>query len=45
MGKALAAGKRDQVFLMTKVCTHGRGADVAMQQLRSRSRAGSTRWA
>jgi uncharacterized protein len=34
MGKALAAGgKRDQVFLMTKVCTHGRGADVAMQQL------------
>ena len=33
MGKALAGGKRDQVFLMTKVCTHGRGADVAMQQL------------
>jgi aryl-alcohol dehydrogenase-like predicted oxidoreductase len=34
MGKGLAAGKhRDQVFLMTKVCTHGRGADVAMQQL------------
>jgi aryl-alcohol dehydrogenase-like predicted oxidoreductase len=34
MGKALAAGnRRDQVFLMTKVCTHGRGADVAMQQL------------
>jgi uncharacterized protein len=36
MGKALAARKRDQVFLMTKVCTHGRGADVAMQQLRCR---------
>jgi aryl-alcohol dehydrogenase-like predicted oxidoreductase len=34
MGKGLAAGnRRDQVFLMTKVCTHGRGADVAMQQL------------
>ncbi|HEX3467976.1 MAG TPA: aldo/keto reductase [Candidatus Elarobacter sp.] len=34
MGKALADGKlRDHVFLMTKVCTHGRGADVAMQQL------------
>ncbi|MEA2718832.1 MAG: hypothetical protein QOJ39_696 [Candidatus Eremiobacteraeota bacterium] len=34
MGKALAAGnRRDGVFLMTKVCTHGRGADVAMRQL------------
>ncbi|MEQ8997921.1 MAG: 1,4-dihydroxy-2-naphthoyl-CoA synthase [Coleofasciculus sp. B1-GNL1-01] len=32
MGKALA-GRRDQVFLMTKVCTHGRDASVAMQQL------------
>jgi aryl-alcohol dehydrogenase-like predicted oxidoreductase len=32
LGKALA-GKRDQVFLMTKVCTHGRKADVAMKQL------------
>ncbi len=32
LGRALA-GKRDQVFLMTKVCTHGRGADVAMAQL------------
>jgi uncharacterized protein len=32
LGRALA-GKRDQVFLMTKVCTHGRKADVAMQQL------------
>jgi aryl-alcohol dehydrogenase-like predicted oxidoreductase len=28
-----ARGKRDQVFLMTKVCTHGRGKDVAMKQL------------
>jgi aryl-alcohol dehydrogenase-like predicted oxidoreductase len=34
MGKALADGnRRDRVFLMTKVCTHGRGYDVAMQQL------------
>jgi aryl-alcohol dehydrogenase-like predicted oxidoreductase len=32
MGRALQ-GRRDQVFLMTKVCTHGRGKDVAMQQL------------
>ncbi|MEO8336006.1 MAG: aldo/keto reductase [bacterium] len=33
MGKALAGGRRDQVFLMTKVCTHGRDAKVAMRQL------------
>jgi aryl-alcohol dehydrogenase-like predicted oxidoreductase len=26
-------GRRDKVFLMTKVCTHGRGKDVAMKQL------------
>ncbi|MEW6493453.1 MAG: aldo/keto reductase [Cyanobacteriota bacterium] len=32
MGKALQ-GRRDKVFLMTKVCTHGRDAQVAMQQL------------
>jgi aryl-alcohol dehydrogenase-like predicted oxidoreductase len=32
VGKALK-GRRDQVVLMTKVCTHGRGADVAMKQL------------
>ncbi len=32
MGQALK-GRRDQVFLMTKVCTHGRDARVAMQQL------------
>jgi aryl-alcohol dehydrogenase-like predicted oxidoreductase len=25
--------KRDQAFLMTKVCTHGRGKDIAMMQL------------
>jgi aryl-alcohol dehydrogenase-like predicted oxidoreductase len=32
LGKALK-GKRDQVVLMTKVCTHGRGKDVAMRML------------
>jgi uncharacterized protein len=32
LGRALA-GKRDKAFLMTKVCTHGRKADVAMTQL------------
>jgi len=32
MGKALA-GRREQVFLMTKACTHGRDARVAMRQL------------
>jgi aryl-alcohol dehydrogenase-like predicted oxidoreductase len=26
-------GKRQDAFIMTKVCTHGRGKDVAMQQL------------
>ena len=32
LGTALR-GKRNQAFLMTKVCTHGRGKDVAMQML------------
>lgn len=32
LGKALA-GRRDSVFLMTKVCTHGRDRRVAMRQL------------
>ena len=32
MGRALK-GRRDRVFLMTKVCTHGRDAKVAMRQL------------
>ena len=32
MGKALV-GRRDKVFLMTKVCTHGRDARTAMRQL------------
>jgi uncharacterized protein len=32
MGRAIA-DRRDKVFLMTKVCTHGRDKKVAMQQL------------
>jgi uncharacterized protein len=32
MGDALQ-GKRDRVFLMTKVCTHGRDGSLAMQML------------
>ena len=32
MGKALV-GRREQVFLMSKVCTHGRDRNVAMRQL------------
>lgn len=32
LGAALE-GKRDRAFLMTKVCTHGRGRQVAMEQL------------
>jgi predicted aldo/keto reductase-like oxidoreductase len=32
MGRAIH-DRRDDVFLMTKVCTHGRSATVAMQQL------------
>jgi aryl-alcohol dehydrogenase-like predicted oxidoreductase len=32
LGTALK-GKRDRAFVMTKVCTHGHGKDVAMQQL------------
>jgi aryl-alcohol dehydrogenase-like predicted oxidoreductase len=32
LGKALQ-GKRDKIVLMTKVCTHGRGKDVAMRML------------
>jgi aryl-alcohol dehydrogenase-like predicted oxidoreductase len=33
MGYALRGGYRDKVFLMTKVCTHGRDAALAMQML------------
>ena len=32
LGHALE-GRRDKVFLMTKVCTHGRDKKVALQQL------------
>ena len=32
MGKGLK-GVRDQVFLMTKVCTHGRGKEIALRML------------
>jgi uncharacterized protein len=32
LGAALK-GKRDKAFVMTKVCAHGRGKDVAMKQL------------
>ena len=32
MGRALR-GYRDKIFLMTKVCSHGRGRDVAMKML------------
>ena len=32
MGRALA-GRRDEVFLMTKACSHGRDAKTAMRQL------------
>ena len=32
LGSALK-GKRDSAFLMTKVCTHGRSKDIAIQQL------------
>jgi uncharacterized protein len=33
MGRAIAGGRRDRVFLMTKVCTHGRDRATAMRQL------------
>jgi predicted aldo/keto reductase-like oxidoreductase len=32
LGRALK-GRRDKVFLMTKVCTHGRGKEVALRML------------
>ncbi|HWE01945.1 MAG TPA: aldo/keto reductase [Tepidisphaeraceae bacterium] len=32
LGRALL-GRRDKVFLMTKVCTHGRSAELAMEML------------
>jgi uncharacterized protein len=41
MGKALA-GRRGQVFLMTKACSHGRDARTAMRQLEQSLRRLST---
>src|SRR5262249_28854571 len=34
MGEALRGGRREEVFLMSKVCTHGRDRKVALRQLR-----------
>jgi aryl-alcohol dehydrogenase-like predicted oxidoreductase len=33
MGEALQGGRRQKVFLMSKVCTHGRDRQTAMRQL------------
>src|SRR5918994_914203 len=33
MGRALSGGRRARAFLMTKVCTHGRGRREALRQL------------
>jgi predicted aldo/keto reductase-like oxidoreductase len=33
LGRALRDGRRDKVFLMTKVCTHGRSGQLAMKML------------
>ena len=33
LGRALRDGRRDKVFLMTKVCTHGRSGKLAKQML------------
>lgn len=33
LGRALRDGRRNKVFLMTKVCTHGRSGQLAMQML------------
>jgi predicted aldo/keto reductase-like oxidoreductase len=33
LGRALAGGRRQSVFLTTKVCTHGRDASLAMEML------------
>ena len=33
LGRALRDGRRDKVFLMTKVCTHGRSGELAMKML------------
>src|SRR5205807_6951742 len=33
LGRALRGGRRQRVFLMTKVCTHGRDAKLALRML------------
>ncbi len=33
LGRALTGGRRDKVVLMSKVCTHGRGRQLAMKML------------
>lgn len=33
LGRALAGGRREKIVLMTKVCTHGRTAPIAMRML------------
>jgi aryl-alcohol dehydrogenase-like predicted oxidoreductase len=38
MGDALQDGYREKAFLMTKVCTHGRGKAVAMEMLEEQLR-------
>ena len=42
MGKAIR-DRRDRVFLMTKVCTHGRGKREAMRQLEQSLQAAAHR--
>ena len=42
MGRAIA-DRRERVFLMTKVCTHGRDAKVAMRQLEESLQAAEDR--
>jgi aryl-alcohol dehydrogenase-like predicted oxidoreductase len=44
MGKALGGGYRQKAFLMTKVCSHGRGRATAMAQLEDSLRRLRTDW-
>jgi aryl-alcohol dehydrogenase-like predicted oxidoreductase len=44
MGKALAGGWRLKAFLMTKVCSHGRGRATAMAQLEESLKRLRTDW-
>jgi uncharacterized protein len=40
LGRALK-GRRDKIFLMTKVCTHGRSGQLALRPLRRRRAPGA----